>query len=225
MTTGQAELQRRVDNQRFDCTDPSSDKLCNVTGRPIGEWCDGCVVSAALDEVATLRARVQQLEQALPSVVEWIEAWRDDDEAGGDKALELLCNIEDELRAALVEATPSCRVPLEERLRHAWETGFRLAVAYGDNYAHWDGEQRERQWQDFLSAHPMADPAPAPMPTPPLISQEVLDGLTVAGARAFWALKDLEKQYESLRVDVMTVVSDPHLTWEQARQALRDALK
>lgn len=29
---------------------------------------------------------------------------------------------------------------------------------------------------------------------------------------------------EALRADVMTVVSDPHLTWEQARQALWAAL-
>lgn len=44
---------------------------------------------------------------------------------------------------------------MEERLRHAWETGFRLAVAYGDNHAHWDGEQRERQWRYFLDAYPL----------------------------------------------------------------------
>lgn len=49
-------------------------------------------------------------------------------------------------------------VPLEERLRHAWECGFRLAVAYGDNHHHWDGEQRERRWRDFVAAYPL--PAP-----------------------------------------------------------------
>lgn len=58
----------------------------------------------------------------------------------------------------------------------------------------------------------------------PLISQEVLDGLTVAGARAFWALKDLEKQHESLRADVMTIASDPHLEWDEARTMLMAAL-
>lgn len=62
-------------------------------------------------------------------------------------------------------------------------------------------------------------------PAAPLISQEVLDGVTVAGARAFWALKDLEKQHESLRAAVMTIYSDPHLTWAEARQALAEALK
>lgn len=61
---------------------------------------------------------------------------------------------------------------------------------------------------------------------PPLrpISQATLDGVTVAGARAFWHAKDIESRHEALRADVMTVVSDPHLTWELARQALRAAL-
>lgn len=58
----------------------------------------------------------------------------------------------------------------------------------------------------------------------PLISQEVLDGVTVAGARAFWHAKDIEAKHEALRADVMTVVSNPHLTWEQARKALTAAL-
>lgn len=63
-----------------------------------------------------------------------------------------------------------------------------------------------------------------PKPVSPLISQEVLDGVTVAGARAFWALKDLEKQHESLRADVMTIASDPHLEWDEARTMLMAAL-
>jgi hypothetical protein len=54
-------------------------------------------------------------------------------------------------------------VSVEDRLRHAWETGFRLAVAYGDNHAHWDGEQRERQWRYFLDAYPLpAHPTETP---------------------------------------------------------------
>ncbi len=47
------------------------------------------------------------------------------------------------------------RPKLEARLRHAWDTGFRLAVAYGDNHAHLDGEQRERQWRYFVRAYPV----------------------------------------------------------------------
>ena len=58
----------------------------------------------------------------------------------------------------------------------------------------------------------------------PLIIQEVLDGVTVAGARAFWALKDMETKHEALRADVMTVVSDPNLEWDEARTMLMAAL-
>lgn len=56
------------------------------------------------------------------------------------------------------------------------------------------------------------------------VSLEVLNAHTIAGARAFWALKDLEAVHEHLRVEVMTVASDPHLTWEVARQRLLAAL-
>lgn len=34
----------------------------------------------------------------------------------------------------------------------------------------------------------------------------------------------LKAKYEALRVDVMTVVSDPHLEWDEARTMLRAAL-
>jgi hypothetical protein len=36
--------------------------------------------------------------------------------------------------------------------REAWEAGFRLCRSYGDNHAHFDGEQKERQWDAFLAA-------------------------------------------------------------------------
>lgn len=36
-----------------------------------------------------------------------------------------------------------------DALRFAWESGFRLARAYGDNHAHFQGEQKERQWQEI----------------------------------------------------------------------------
>lgn len=42
------ELRRREDDQRFDCTNPSSGKLCDVAGLPLAEWCDGCVVRAGI---------------------------------------------------------------------------------------------------------------------------------------------------------------------------------
>ena len=57
-----------------------------------------------------------------------------------------------------------------------------------------------------------------------VVSQEVLDGVTVAGARAFWRMKDIETKHEELRVAVMTVASDPHLSWDVARSRLMAAL-
>lgn len=41
--------------------------------------------------------------------------------------------------------------PVEAELREAWEAGFRLCRSYGDNCAHFDGEQKERQWQAYLA--------------------------------------------------------------------------
>lgn len=46
----------------------------------------------------------------------------------------------------------------------------------------------------------------------------------VAGARAFYALKDLEIAHEALRADVLTVASDPHLEPHAARVLLMAAL-
>lgn len=65
---------------------------------------------------------------------------------------------------------------------------------------------------------------PAHSPGDCYVPVSALEGVTVAGARAFWHAKDIEAKHEALRADVMTVVSDPHLTWERARQALRAAL-
>lgn len=56
------------------------------------------------------------------------------------------------------------------------------------------------------------------------VTMDTLNSVTVAGARAFWHAKDVEAKHEALRADVITVVSDPHLTWEQARQAIAAAL-
>lgn len=57
-----------------------------------------------------------------------------------------------------------------------------------------------------------------------MVSMDVLTAHTVAGARAFWALKDLEAAHEALRVEVMVIASDPHLTWEVARERLMAVL-
>jgi hypothetical protein len=70
--------------------------------------------------------------------------------------------------------------------------------------------------------------APAPEGETPHVSMEVLNGVTVAGARAYWALKDLETRHERLRVAIMRAVSAPELghpnpTWEAIRADLAAA--
>jgi hypothetical protein len=37
----------------------------------------------------------------------------------------------------------------EDEARVAWEAGFRLCRSYGDNHAHFDGEQKERRWLEY----------------------------------------------------------------------------
>ncbi len=67
--------------------------------------------------------------------------------------------------------------------------------------------------------------SPAPRQTADeTVSMDILNSVTVAGARAFWALKDLETTHEALRANVLTVVSDPHLAWDEARRMLMAAL-
>lgn len=39
----------------------------------------------------------------------------------------------------------------EADLRTAWEEGFKLCQGYGDNSFHFRGEQKEKQWQQFLN--------------------------------------------------------------------------
>jgi hypothetical protein len=54
---------------------------------------------------------------------------------------------------------------------------------------------------------------------------EAVTGITVAGARAFWALKDLEKRHEALRVAVAIAISNPYPeSWPEARVDLGKAL-
>lgn len=42
---------------------------------------------------------------------------------------------------------------VEIRQRIAWEAGFKLAVAYGDNHVHCEGEQKEKQWSKFIALY------------------------------------------------------------------------
>jgi hypothetical protein len=64
--------------------------------------------------------------------------------------------------------TGACMTSLSD-LKAAWESGFKLAVGYGDNHAHFDGEQKERQWRAYLASSagtaapvPLPDAAPSP---------------------------------------------------------------
>lgn len=50
----------------------------------------------------------------------------------------------------------------ETALRAAWEAGFKLAVSYGDNWIHFDGDQKERKWKAYLAAQPVDAPQPCP---------------------------------------------------------------
>ena len=72
----------------------------------------------------------------------------------------------DALRAALRDAAAlaSPALPDALALRHAWEAGFRLCRSYGDNHHHFDGEQKERKWRDYIEG--LAAPAPVAAPAP-----------------------------------------------------------
>lgn len=50
---------------------------------------------------------------------------------------------------ALTRDLQAERDKTEQQLREAWEEGFRLCRGYGDNHAHFAGEQKEQQWQSF----------------------------------------------------------------------------
>jgi hypothetical protein len=61
-------------------------------------------------------------------------------------------------------ADPARIRELEEAQRHAWEAGFRLCRSYGDNHAHFDGEQKERHWKKYLGqVAQMAERQPTPV--------------------------------------------------------------
>jgi hypothetical protein len=89
--------------------------------------------------------------------------------------------------------------------------------------------RRVEDWADEIGAVVAAlRAAPAPEGETPNVSMDVLNGVTVAGARAFWALKDLETRHERLRVAVMSAVSvaelgHPNPTWAAIRADLAAA--
>ena len=65
---------------------------------------------------------------------------------------------EAELHGAALASQLSEKVDELDRLRNdqiarckeAWEAGFRLCRAYGDNHIHFEGEQKARHWRRFL---------------------------------------------------------------------------
>lgn len=55
------------------------------------------------------------------------------------------------VKAALA-ASEQQREELRVLLRDAWEKGFALCRGYGDNHAHFDGDQKESQWKRYLES-------------------------------------------------------------------------
>lgn len=50
-----------------------------------------------------------------------------------------------------IEQRDALRRCHEKELRVAWEAGFKLCRGYADNHVHFQGEQKERQWLEFLA--------------------------------------------------------------------------
>lgn len=48
----------------------------------------------------------------------------------------------------------------------------------------------------------------------------VLDGVTVAGARAFWKAQDMLNAIQAIATEAMVAMSDPHRTAEEYRASL-----
>ncbi|HEX3058086.1 MAG TPA: hypothetical protein VHP62_01920 [Usitatibacter sp.] len=61
-----------------------------------------------------------------------------------------------------VDREMAYREELEMRVREAWEAGFALCRSYGDNHAHFEGEQKERKWRLFLDQRPCTPTKSAP---------------------------------------------------------------
>lgn len=56
------------------------------------------------------------------------------------------------LLAALTAGIAALEIAgVDTDLRAAWEAGFALCRSYGDNHAHFDGEQKERHWLAYLA--------------------------------------------------------------------------
>lgn len=65
-------------------------------------------------------------------------------------------------------------------IREAWEAGFKLCRSYGDNHWHWDGEQREQRWREYLEGvNPIQPLALQPSAAPALDVALVLDRLSI----------------------------------------------
>jgi hypothetical protein len=69
-----------------------------------------------------------------------------------------------------------------ETERAAWEAGFKLAVGYGDNWFHFHGEQKERQWNEYLASS-------AVQPEPPNATVDEDDAATK------WLLQAMDDLY------------------------------
>lgn len=94
--------------------------------------------------------------------------WLRASDMAGEKAEKV--NLSSHSNAVLPPPVPETSSPaspvdrmLLPKLREAWESGIRLARAYHDNIIHLQGEQKERQWEHFLTKHSYPVPtSPAP---------------------------------------------------------------
>lgn len=95
---------------------------------------------------------------AMIKLAQRVAGWHQGERSGRTSTAAL---INDLLAALRSRPAP----PDDLALRHAWEAGFRLCRSYGDNHHHFDGEQKERRWRDYIKG--LAAPAPVAAPTPP----------------------------------------------------------
>lgn len=99
----------------------------------------------------SMGARVETLRRALEKVVNQIEKY-----CAGESGMiadSVFQDVHEIAYDALAETSrEGASAPIsEELLRKAWEMGFWLAIDYGDNYGHFQGEQKERMWEDALT--------------------------------------------------------------------------
>lgn len=115
-------------------------------------------------------------------------------------------------------AGPRCRYCGETEGGHPYYGSFAVC----DTFSPFTAEARSAS-----STPPEDQPgAPGSSSSPPVPGgSEVLDGVTVAGARAFWKAQDLLNAMQAIATDTMVALSDPHRASEEYRGALTAACR